>query len=244
VTSLEFVTRPERGRVVSIERHVGLSDVRPDATLRLDALARFLQDVADRDAATADVDGMGTWVLRRLAIRIARTPRFRADLALHTWCSGVGARWAERRTDVLFGDTTCAAAVGLWVHVDPARGTPAPLPAGFDEHWGTSANGRRVRAALRHSPPAPGSRVARWPLRVSDLDVLAHVNNAAYWVPVEEELARRRRPRVAWAEMEFRGGLDVDEVVEVHTADTTEGFASWCCVDGDVRASTLVACAP
>jgi acyl-ACP thioesterase len=244
VADHEFVERPERGRVVLIERHVGLSDVRPDSTLRLDALARFLQDVADRDAATAAVDGMGAWVLRRLTMRIARTPRFRADLTLYTWCSGVGARWAERRTDVLFGDRSCVETVGLWVHVDPGRGTPARLPAAFDEWWGTSADGRRVRASLRHAPPADGARVDRWPLRAADLDVLAHVNNAAYWVPVEEELARRGRPRVAWAEMEFRGGLDGDEDVEVLTADTTEGFASWCCVDGNVRASTLVACAP
>jgi acyl-ACP thioesterase len=239
----EFTSSPERGRVVTIARHVGLADVRPDATVRLDALARFLQDAADRDAATADVDG-GAWVLRRLTMRLARTPRFRADLSLATWCSGIGPRWAERRTTVRFGDVGCVEAVGLWVHVDPSTGAPVPLPRGFHERWGSTANGRRVRASLRHGPPPAGTRAHEWPLRVADLDVLAHVNNAAYWVPVEEELARRDRSRVTRAEMEFRGGLDGTERVEVLIADTDAGFASWCCVDGDVRASALVACAP
>jgi acyl-ACP thioesterase len=239
----EFIARPERGRVVTIARHVGLSDVRPDSTVRLDALARFLQDVADRDAETAALDG-GVWVLRRLSIELAHIPRFRADVALHTWCSGVGARWAERRTDVDYGEVGCARAVGLWVHVDRRTGAPARLPPGFDEQWGRTANGRRVRAALRHSAPDPSATVESWPLRVTDLDVLGHVNNAAYWVPIEEELARRGAPRVTRAEMEFRGGLDGDEQVEIRLADTANGFASWSCVGDDVRASALIACAP
>jgi acyl-ACP thioesterase len=238
----DFVERPVRGRIVTIARHVGLSDVRPDSTLRLDALARFLQDVADRDAATADVES-GFWVLRRLTMRIARTPRFRADLTLYTWCSGVGARWAERRTEVECGSIGCAQAVALWVHVDPATGAPTPLPDGFDERWGVSANGRRVRAALRHAGPPADARVCSWPLRVVDLDVLAHVNNAAYWMPVEEELSRRGSPRVKSAEIEFRSGLESDEPVEIRSADTRGGFALWCCVDEDVRASVSVACA-
>lgn len=238
----EFLARPERGRVVTITRHVGLADVRPDSTLRLDALARFLQDVADRDAETAALDG-GVWVLRRLQMELAHTPRFRADVALHTWCSGVGARWAERRTDVDYGEVGCARAIGLWVHLDQGTGAPAPLPAGFDEFWGETANGRKIRASLRHPAPDPAATVAVWPLRVTDLDVLGHVNNAAYWVPVEEELARRGSPRVARAEIEFRGGLDGDGVVEVRTAPTVDGFACWCCVGDDVRASALIACA-
>ena len=124
----EFVARPERGRVVTIARHAGLSDVRPDTTVRLDGIARYLQDVADRDAASASVEGAGVWVLRRLVLRIDRTPRFRADLTLATWCSGVGARWAERRTDVMVDGTRCVAAAGLWVHVDTASGAPRRCP--------------------------------------------------------------------------------------------------------------------
>jgi acyl-ACP thioesterase len=237
----EFVPRPEHGRIVTIARHVGLADVRPDTTLRLDALAGFLQDVADRDAATAGLDG-GVWVLRRLTMRIAHTPRFRADVTLHTWCSGYGPRWAERRTDVERGATVCVRAAALWVHVDAESGAPVPLPRGFDERWGSTANGRRVRAALRHGAPDADARATPWPLRAADLDILDHVNNAAYWLPIEEELARLGRPPVTRAEIEFRGGLDADDCVEIRTAETADGFASWWCVDGNVRASTLVAC--
>jgi acyl-ACP thioesterase len=239
----DLVGRPERGRIVTIDRHVGLSDVRPDTTARLDAIARFLQDAADGDAASSGFEGRGVWVLRRLAMHIDHTPRFRAYLTCSTWCSGVGARWAERRTDVRTGDVHSVGSVGIWVHVDRQSGAPVALPDGFDEVWGVSANGRRVRPNLRHPAPPAGARFVPWPLRATDFDVLDHVNNAAYWAPVEEEVARRGFPRVVAAEIEFRGAVLRDDPVEVATVDTTEGFATWCRVGGDVRASTLVACA-
>jgi acyl-ACP thioesterase len=233
---------PSVGRVVTLARHVGLGDTRPDGRLRLDALARFVQDVADHDAATADVGGAGVWVLRRSSFRVLHTPRFRADLTLRTWCSGVGARWAERRTDVEVGGRRAVGAVGLWVYVDRERGVPVGLPDGFHERWGVSAGGRQVRARLVHPPPPASAVRARWPLRAVDLDVLGHVNNAAYWAAAEEELARRGEPVVTRAEIEFRAGLDAGDEVEMLTADTDSGFACWLCVGGEVRASVLVGC--
>jgi acyl-ACP thioesterase len=229
------------GRLVEIRRHVGLADVRPDARMRLDAIARVIQDVADTDAASSPVDGMGVWILRRLELEIPHTPRFRAALDARTWCSGIGPRWAERRTDVMVGETLCIAATGLWVHVDPERGTPAPLPPAFDEIWAPSANGRRVSARLRHDAPPRDTAARPWTLRATDLDVVGHVNNAAYWAPIEDELARRGRPRVRRAEIEFRAGLDEGDDVELVSHDLSDGFACWLRVGGDVRASMLVA---
>ena len=231
-------------RVVSVDRHIGLADVRPDTTARLDALARIVQDVADADAASAPIEGMGVWIMRRIDMRIARAPRLRAEVRASTWCSGVGPRWAERRTELHVADVLCATTTALWVHTDPKRGTSIPLPAGFDAVWGETADRRRVSARLQHGAPPWEARRSKWVLRACDLDVIGHVNNAAYWAVVEEELARRGRPRVASAELEFRAGLDLGEVVDVLVADTDDGFAAWLCVDDDVRASVLVGCAP
>jgi len=231
-------------RAVTITRRVSLGDVRPDATMRLDAIARLVQDVADADATDAPVEGMGIWILRRLDLAIAHTPRFRADLTARTWCSGFGARWAERRTDICAGELCCIEATGLWVHVDAERGVPVPLPPGFYAVWGRSAGNRRVSARLRHGPPAANAVSGEWPLRATDLDVIGHVNNAAYWAPVEQELARRGRPRVRRAEIEFRAGLDDGDDVELAVAETPGGFACWLCVGDDVRASMLVASTP
>ena len=139
---------------------------------------------------------MGLWILRRLELRIAATPRFRAEVTARTWCSGIGARWAERthaaarrRRAVCRGDRA------LGAHRSRTRARRSPLPAGFDAVWGATADGRKVSARLRHAaPPAGRARVAPWPLRATDLDVVGHVNNAAYWAAVEDELAAPRAP--------------------------------------------------
>jgi acyl-ACP thioesterase len=231
-------------RLVTVTRQIGLADVRPDGRARLDAVARIVQDVADHDAATApDTDDMGVWILRRLALELAHTPRLRAQVTATTYCSGVGARWAERTTELRVGEQSCIATTALWVHVDRERGTPAPLPKSFDSVWGATAHGRKVSARLRHDAPPSGLDRLRWPLRATDLDVLDHVNNAAYWAPVEEELARRGRPKVRRAEIEFRAGLLATDAVDVVSNSTADGFACWLVVGDDVRASMLVGCA-
>lgn len=226
-------------RVVEITRHVGLADARPDTTMRLDAIARILQDAADDDVASAPVERLGMWILRRCAIEVLHVPRFRAELGARTWCSGVGAAWAERRTDIDVGATHCIEATALWVHVDSARGTPTRLPPAFHDVWGSE---RRVAGRLQHSGPPERATRTRWPVRATDIDVVGHMNNAAYWAPVEEELVRRGNPRVRRAEIEFRSGIDPDESVEVVVVDREGGFACWLCVNDDVRASMLVGC--
>jgi len=231
-------------RITTITRQVGLADVGPNGRARLDALARIVQDVSDFDAATAPVEGMGLWIMRRLELRVAHTPRFRADVTASTWCSGVGPRWAERTTHLHVNGRTCVEAVSIWAHTDPQLGAPIPLPPGFDAVWGATAAGRKVSARLRHRPPPAPSDVIRavWPLRATDVDIVGHVNNAAYWAAIEDELTRRGNPRVDRAEIEFRAGLDLTDRVEMAVTDTDDGFATWLCVDGDVRASVLVGC--
>jgi acyl-ACP thioesterase len=239
----EFPPSPPVGRIVTLRERVGLGDTRPDARVRLDALARYLQDVADEDAATAPLgDDRHVWVLRRLAVDLASTPRFRDTVTLSTWCSGSGARWAERRTDVTRDgrDDVAVRGVGLWVHVDRATGRPARLAPGFEEIWGASARGRRVSARLEHEAPPAAAPRERWPLRATDVDLVGHVNNAAYWHAVEELLARRPTLRVARAAIEFRSGVLPGEDVDLVARDLDDGFSCWFMVGEEVRASALV----
>jgi acyl-ACP thioesterase len=243
----DFVERPHAGRVVAIAQRVGLGDTRPDGRLRLDALADYLQDVADEDAATAGIaDDASVWILRRLTISVSRTPRFRDALTLCTWASGTGARWAERRTDVMRDGDTIVRASGVWVHVDRRTGRPTPLPPAFDAVWGDTARDRAVRARLSHpAPPPDEARREPWPLRATDIDVVGHANNAAYWAAVEEQLARRAGTgRVARAEIEFRAGIAPAEAVELAVTERDGRLWCWFTVAGEARASASVTSRP
>ncbi len=77
-----------------------LGDADPSGTLRLDAIARFLQDVANDDAVSGGLDDALGWVVRRTMIAVRDPAVLGERLSLTTFCSGTGRSWAERRTSV------------------------------------------------------------------------------------------------------------------------------------------------
>jgi acyl-ACP thioesterase len=206
----ELVDGPSQGRVFEQTFQSGFADCAPSGRLRLDALARWLQDVAYADVVDADLADRAVWVVRRTRIRVKRFPRFGEPRRLATFCSGLGRMWAERRTTIMRpGESESdVEAVSLWVHLDPESWRPVPFTGAEAELYGASADGRRVTARLRH--PQPGSLGAEvkerspWVFRAAELDIAGHVNNAAYWQPLEEELLAGEDPERIDAEVEFR----------------------------------------
>jgi acyl-ACP thioesterase len=201
----ELVAHPGVGR--SFERTVlpGLGDAAPGGRVRLDALARWLQDVAHADVRDAGLVDGAAWVVRRARMLVHRFPRFDEPATLHTFCSGLGRMWAQRRTTVTTPQGAHVEAVALWVHLDPASGRPMPLTQSELALYAPSAAGREIKARLRHpGPPATAERTA-WRFRAAELDLAGHINNAAYWVALEEELLGGRcEPDRLDVELEFR----------------------------------------
>lgn len=204
----EIVEVPSHGRVFSEPVRPGFADCAPTGRARLDGLARWLQDVAYADVVDAGLAEDAVWVVRRTRLCVHRFPRFGEHLRAVTFCSGMGAMWAERRTTITCGDghPPDVEAVALWVHLDRETWRPVPFTAREVELYGEPAGGRRVRARLHHPPPPPGLAGRPWTFRATECDVADHVNNAAYWTPVEEELLGSRDPEPAAldAEIEFR----------------------------------------
>ena len=197
----ELVPLPASGRRYTREREVRLGDAAMDGRARLDALARYLQDVANDDARDAIGADAAAWVVRKTTIDVMAWPRFQEPLALTTFCGGTGGRWAERRTTITGRDGGHVEAASLWVHIDMQTGRPVPLPASFLDAFGDACGGRKVSGRLVHPGPSAGAAHRDWSFRNTDFDVMGHVNNAAYWVVAEEVLAR---PAPARYELEYR----------------------------------------
>jgi acyl-ACP thioesterase len=186
------------------ERRAGLADAGPGGRVRLDAIARWLQDVAYSDILDAGVAHLSLWVVRRTRIRVARFPAFGEQLRMRTWGSATGRLWAERRTSIEGSEGAAIEAVGLWIHLDPASRRPVSPPDAVQRIYSPSANGRVVKARLRHARPPEDAERAGWRFRATDVDIAEHVNNAAYWEPLEERLAAAGDPDALDAEIEFR----------------------------------------
>src|SRR6187401_323412 len=126
---VELVPRPDRGRVFEASRRVRLADSSAGGRLRLDAIARYLQDIANDDAREAESPNFTAWVARRTALRVEHFPRYLDMISMATWCSAVGPRWAERRYSVQVDGGSIEGST-LWVHVDLDTMKPIVVPAG------------------------------------------------------------------------------------------------------------------
>lgn len=241
---IPIVDPPAGARIYSQRMRPLLGDCAPSGRIRLDALARWVQDIAHADMADAGLETAVVWVVRRTRILVRRFPRFGEALRVETFASGLARMCAERRTivrplgegeqsadDVIHtangtvrlegtsGDGQGAGplagarkepplvqAVTLWIHLDPVRLLPTALRPGVYATYGATAADRKFSHRLFHpkQPDAIESE-GEWVFRHSDLDIAAHVNNAAYWEAIEEELlSHELDPQSIDAEVEYR----------------------------------------
>jgi acyl-ACP thioesterase len=197
-----FARDPLAGRVFETRRIVRSTDVTSSGRLRLDALARYLQLAAEDDLAGSGLAEPVWWLMRRCELSISSLPVAGDRLAIRTYCSGTGLRWAERTT-TLSGPGDLIQARAVWAVVGQADGRPVPLSADFLRIYGESAAGRTVSARLSHPRPDGAADGRAWPLRAADFDAAGHVNNSVPWAAVEDVLADREWVP-ALAEMEYR----------------------------------------
>ncbi len=157
-----------------------------------------------------------------------------------TWGSAFSALAAGRRWS-LTGDAGGSIEVdSVWVHLGPdAR--PARIGEGFDG-YARAAAGRAASTRLTLEGPSGDAPRVSWPLRATDVDLMGHVNNAAYWSAVEQRLPERgpdlRRP--ARALLDYRHPLDLEERVELAEEWSRERYEVGFVVGETVKAVACV----
>jgi acyl-ACP thioesterase len=248
-----LVPRPDGVRAFAHERRAGVAEVAPTGRLRLDSIARWAQDVAWADVVDAGLRDLTIWLVRRTRIRVRRFPRLDESYRLTTYVTGLGRMWAERRTDIVpvgdggvsGGSLESRSSRGsggfespgasaepivqvscLWVHIDPERLMPSPVQQVEIDMW-TGESTPAVKARLHHPPPPDGAPASDWTFRASELDVAEHVNNAAYFTPLDDELLS-----IAGAP----GGSDVETVdLEIEYRTAAQAGARRLLADGPMR---------
>ncbi len=227
----EFVPLTDQGRRFREDFLIRLGDVDAGGLLRLDGVARLLQDVATDDWVDTGVASSDTWVVRRTTIRVvdgARWPRYLDRVTLTTWCGGVGAAWAERRTNLECDGQGQLEAAALWVPVDPS-GSPVRLRESFFAVYGDAVHARKVSARIDRAEVPDGAQRRAWPLRTADVDVVGHVNNAAVWQALSEVVAPPLRS------VSLTHHSSIERTDEVILASAPGLF--WLIVDGSVKVS-------
>lgn len=231
---------PTAGRKFTRTRRVRLGDVTPEGTLRLDALARYAQDISSDDTRDAGLSEETAWVARRLSVEIEQPAALDEMLELTTFCGAIGKRWAERRISVVGEAGARYELATLWIHIDLESGRPLSVTDQFRSIYAEAAGDLVVSARLTLAT-STGQGVAReWPTRASDFDPMQHVNNAVYWTGVEDAMLAGGADGLrtsALATIEYRSGIQREDLVRIETLRYDDGLRIWWHVGGTVVAS-------
>lgn len=235
---------PDITRAFAASWPVRLGDTDGQDRLRLDAVARYLQDIGfDHLDAVEDGDTHQAWIVRRTVIDVYEPIEFGDRVQLRRWADALSNRWCDMRIQLKGERSGHIEAAAFLIHIDPVAGRPARMSDAFMAPMLASTTEHRLRwrAALSELDD-PDVEAVPFPLRVTDVDRLGHVNNAVYWEAVEEALAAHpgRHELPYRAIVEHVGPVMTGDKVVLRTSARSGGLRLQVDVDGSARALAAV----
>ncbi|WP_028479866.1 acyl-[acyl-carrier-protein] thioesterase [Nocardia sp. CNY236] len=227
---------------------VRLADTDGDQRLRLDGVARYLQDVGyDHLEVLDDGDIHRVWVVRRTVIDVLKPIQFGERVVLRRWPSAMSTRWCTMRVQVFGSGGGLVDTEGFLIHFDTESGVPTRMSDRFMEPMMACTTEHRIRwkAALTDPMPVdpdPDVRTRSFPLRVTDIDLLDHVNNAVYLTALEEVLSEHAELKSGPHRVVIEYGKPVRscEDVSLVARRTDSSLDVWFAVAADSRAVARV----
>lgn len=177
------------------EYRVRFDESGPDGLLPASGVLRYVQDLA---WVHSNEMGFGrewyadrrlTWLVHAIELEMLESVNHGEGVSVSTEVVGFRRVLARRRSELASGTggVPRARATIDWVLLDLA-GSPMRIPADIIDAFRAPATAfSPVRVRLPSSPP--DADVRAFAVRRSELDPLAHVNNAAYLDYVDEQLA-------------------------------------------------------
>ena len=224
---------------------VRLGDTDHDQRLRLDAIARYLQDIAyDHLKVAPDYEEHRGWVVRRTVIDVIEPILFDDLVEVRRWCSALSNRWCNMRVQIEGAAGGRVETEAFLIHFGEESALPKRMSDAFMAPMLAMTTEHRLRwkAALSVDVPDDCS-VVDFPLRAADIDWLAHVNNAVYLQAVEEVLAAGGGvPTMPYrCVIEYAKPLRAGEKLQLLSRRSDDGLDIWFAVEGEVRAVVRVA---
>ena len=131
------------------------------------------------------------WVVRRTMIDLIEPIEFQDMLRLRRWCSATSNRWCEMRVRIEGRKGGLIESQDFWININRDTMSPSRMSDDFIELLHRTTGVHRLRWAAYLTPGAreDADHVSAYPVRVTDIDLLDHVNNSIYWSVVEDYLS-------------------------------------------------------
>jgi acyl-ACP thioesterase len=237
---------PEGGTPFETSWPVRLGDTDGDERLRLDAVARYLQDIGyEHLEASVEGDLHRGWVVRRNVIDVLKPIEFGERVVLRRWCSALSNRWCNMRIQISGSAGGLIETEAFLIHFGEESGVPTRMSDAFMAPMLATTTEHRLRWKAALSPVLPqgdGVEVMDYGLRVIDIDRLGHVNNAVHFAGIEEMLTNHVDVmQIPYrAVLEYSKPLMAGDAVRLHGQRDGTSLDVWFEVGGEVRAVAKV----
>ncbi|GAA4743952.1 acyl-[acyl-carrier-protein] thioesterase [Gordonia alkaliphila] len=196
--------RKAEARFFAEDYRVRTGDIDQQMRVRLDAVARYLQDAANDNIAATDFgDTEPFWIVRRTIIDVLEPITWPSDFQVERWCGALSTRWTDMRVSLTATSETNRfnpeprpdgriETEAFWINVND-QGMPSRISDSTFEVLAQMNDHHRLRWHSMNPEPAPPEAECSQPdrehvLRSTDFDPFKHLNNAAYLEAVEDEL--------------------------------------------------------
>lgn len=244
--------KPSGAEPFTARYRIRTNDVDHTMRVRLDAIARYLQDIAaDMLEASAFFDSDPFWILRRTIIDVIAPISWPGDVEVQRWCSATSTRWVNMRQTVRSSHETSpfnpkdrppglVETESFCIKVDPA-GHFARISDAAQAELSRHVDDTRLRWRPLNNAPVPDSAADQvFPIRSSDIDPFDHVNNAVYWQAVEDQLDDNSDllDRPYRAIIEFLRPIPPGAYPRIRAYRTARQLCLWILLDDDTVAAT------
>jgi acyl-ACP thioesterase len=234
---------PASGYVYRTSWRVPTGDVDGNLHLRLDGVARYIQEVGAENLVDAgEAEDHPHWLVQRTVIDVIEPIEFPNDVSFSRWCSALSSRWCTMRVDLVGSDGGRIETEGFWIAINSKTLTPQRVSDTLIERFATTTAERRLKWRPWLQNPLDTDTATPFALRRTDIDIFEHVTNTAYWHAIHEVMAMA--PEVCTAPyravVEYRRPIQYGEDVTIRSVRRDDGVHVALTVGEDVRAAALL----
>jgi acyl-ACP thioesterase len=235
-----LVAVPESGYVFRTGWRLATADIDEHMRLRLDGVARYIQDVGAEHLADAKLAEVHPhWIVLRTVIEPIKIP---SDITFRRWCAGLSSSWCTMRVQLEDSDGGRIETEAFWICVNIDTLTPSRLSDDYVAAFASTTDNQRLKWRPWLTKPIEDRTDTPFPLRRSDINLFKHVNNSIYWHGVHEILGPVPDIEKApfRAVLEYRKPIEFGELVVIRWARHGDAVRMHFLVGDDVRAAALV----
>lgn len=181
---------PESGYVYRTAWRVATGDIGSDLNLRLDGVARYIQEVGAENLVDAgEAEDHPHWLVQRTVIDVIEPIEFPNEVSFSRWCSALSTRWCTMRVDLVGSDGGRIETEGFWIAINAKTLTPQRATDSLIARFSTTTDEHRLKWRPWLQNPDVTDEEVPFALRRTDIDLFAHVTNTAYWHAIHEVMA-------------------------------------------------------